>query len=69
MKANTAFVPNKKLILHFDVQQVLALPNDLDKDLFVSLPPYRSTNSAPNGSGAVSSEPTKKTPIWSPGGN
>lgn len=69
MKANTAFVPNKKLILHFDVQQVLALPNDVDKDLFVPLPSYRSTNSAPNGSGAVSSEPAKKTPTSSRDGN
>lgn len=35
MKANTAFVPNKKLILHFDVHQVLCLPSDIDKDLYV----------------------------------
>ena len=36
MKANTAFVANKKLILHFDVDQVLRLPNNTDKDYFVS---------------------------------
>lgn len=69
MKSNTAFVPNKKLILHFDVQQVLALPNDLDKDLFVPLPSCRSTNFAHNGFGADSKEPTKKTPISSLDGN
>lgn len=34
MKANTAFVPNKKLILHFDVHEVLCLP-DGDKDFYV----------------------------------
>ena len=63
MKANTAFVPNKKLILHFDVQQVLCLPNDVDKDLFVPPPPCRSTNSAPTGFGAVSNATARKTPI------
>lgn len=35
MKSTTAFVPNKKLILHFDVQQVLCLPADVDKDFYV----------------------------------
>jgi hypothetical protein len=35
MKSNTAFVPNKKLILHFDVDEVLRLPNSIDKDYFV----------------------------------
>jgi hypothetical protein len=68
MKANTAFVPNKKLILHFDVQQVLALPNDIDKDLFVLRSSFRSTSSALIGSGAVSKKPAKKTRIWSLGG-
>ncbi len=37
MKANTAFAPNKKLILHFDLHQVLRLPSEIDKDLFVKI--------------------------------
>lgn len=38
MKANTAFVPNKKLILHFDVEDVLVLPAE-DKDFYVFITP------------------------------
>jgi hypothetical protein len=36
MKANQQpFVPNKKLILHFDVDGVLRLPSRKNKDLYV----------------------------------
>jgi hypothetical protein len=50
MKANTAFVPNKKLILHFDVEDVLVLPAE-DKDLYVFIPPSRSSKNAQHGPG------------------
>lgn len=35
MKANQQFVPNKKLILHFDVDGVLRVPSKKNKDLYV----------------------------------
>lgn len=36
MKANQQpFIPNKKLILHFDVDGVLKLPTNKSKDLYV----------------------------------
>ena len=35
MKANTSFTPNKKLILHFDVDEVLKINSKQDKDFFV----------------------------------
>lgn len=36
MKGNQQpIVPNKKLILHFDVEGVLKLPNRKNKDLYV----------------------------------
>jgi hypothetical protein len=63
MKANTAFVPNKKLILHFDVQEVLCLPADIDKDLFVRIAPFRCTSSAPTGCGDDWSAAARTTPI------
>jgi hypothetical protein len=59
MKANTAFVPNKKLILHFDVHQVLCLPSDVDKDLYVIQARCRSMNFVPIGSGDAYREPIK----------
>lgn len=34
MKSHTASVPNKKLILHFDIEQVLKIPAE-DKDFYV----------------------------------
>ncbi len=38
MKANQQpFVPNKKLILHFDVDGVLRLPSRKNKDLYVCI--------------------------------
>jgi len=37
MKANVSFVPNKKLILHFDTDQVLRLSDKINKDFFVSV--------------------------------
>lgn len=36
MKVNQQpFIPNKKLILHFDVDGVLKLPTNKNKDLYV----------------------------------
>lgn len=37
MKTNQQFVPNKKLILHFDVDGVLRVPSKKNKDLYVIL--------------------------------
>lgn len=40
MKANINPVPpNKKLILHFDVDQVLRIPTNSDKDFYVIFQP------------------------------
>lgn len=63
MKANTAFVPNKKLILHFDVHQVLCLPSDIDKDLYVLTLSLRSMSFVRIGCGVASKGPTKRTLI------
>lgn len=35
MKANQPFQPNKKLILHFDIDGVIRLPARKNKDLYV----------------------------------
>jgi len=35
MKTNTAQTINKKLILHFDVENVIQLPTQVDKDFYV----------------------------------
>ena len=35
MKANQVFQPNKKLILHFDIDAVIRLPVRKNKDLYV----------------------------------
>ena len=35
MNGNQQFVPNKKLILHFDVDGVLRVPSKKNKDLYV----------------------------------
>jgi hypothetical protein len=35
--AQQPFIPNKKLILHFDVDGVLRLPTNRNKDLYVFL--------------------------------
>lgn len=38
MKQNQQlYVPNKKLIIHFDVDGVLRLPNRKNKDLYVKI--------------------------------
>jgi len=68
MKANTSFTPNKKLILHFDVDSVLKLPTNQDKDYLVSQPLFRFTISAPAGFGVNSRKMTKLTLIKSQGG-
>ena len=62
MKGHTAFVPNKKLILHFDVDEVLRL-NSSDKDFFVHRSSHRSTNYALDGSGVGSSATVKMIQI------
>ena len=50
MKAQTSFTPSKKLILHFDISQVLTLPAQ-NPDLYVPQLSLRSTNCVPIGSG------------------
>ena len=50
MKAQTSFVPNKKLILHFDVNSLLTLPTRTP-DLFVLVHLSRSMNFALVGFG------------------
>ncbi len=51
MKTNTSFTPNKKLILHFDVDQVLKFPSNIDKDFIVMHLTFRSMNYVPDGYG------------------
>ena len=43
--------PNKKLVLHFDIEGVLRLPNRKNKDLYVIHHQFRSTICALNGFG------------------
>lgn len=52
MKGNQQqFVPNKKLILHFDVDGVLRLPSRKNKDLYVSNSWFRFTTYVRDGCG------------------
>ena len=37
MKSNQPSAPNKKLIIHFDIENVIRLPSKTDKDFYVSL--------------------------------
>lgn len=60
MKAAPAFQPNKKLILHFDLDFVIRLPPKADKDLLVSSFPFRCTSSQPVGFGENSNATAKK---------
>ena len=39
MKANQPATPNKKLIIHFDIDQVIRLPVRKNKDLYVAISP------------------------------
>jgi len=50
MKAQTNSAPNKKLILHFDIAQVLALPT-FNPDLYVEYLRYRCMSAAQSGCG------------------
>ena len=63
------FVPNKKLIIHFDVDNVLRI-NHVNKDLFV---PFKFTvrcmNCVQNGSGVNCNEQARTIPIKSLDGN
>jgi hypothetical protein len=68
MKANTAFVPNKKLVLHFDVEDVLVLPAE-DKDFYVFMIPNRSWKNALTGLGENLKEIISKILIKSLVGN
>lgn len=52
MKANQQFVPNKKLVLHFDVEGILRLSARKNKDLYVTPMLFRYMVSALSGSGA-----------------
>lgn len=65
------FTPNKKLILHFDIEGVLRLPNRKNKDLYVFPSSYvhRSMISVQDGYGANLRKPVKKIPIKLPDGN
>ena len=63
------FAPNKKLIIHFDVDNVLRI-NHVNKDLFVLFKfTIRCMNCAQNGSGVNCKEPAKMTLTKSPDGN
>ncbi len=63
------FVPNKKLIIHFDIDNVLRI-NHPNKDLFVAFVfIVRFTNCARNGSGENSKRPARTTLKKLPGGN
>ena len=62
MKGNQQqFIPNKKLILHFDVEGVLRLPNRKNKDLYVLACSPRFTIYARVGFGANLKKIAKKT--------
>lgn len=61
MKAPAPTVLNKKLILHFDVDQVLRLPSSVDKDLFVMYFSLRFMTYVPHGSGVGYKKTAKKT--------
>ena len=50
MKAQTAFVPNKKLILHFDVNDVITL-SQTNFDLYVPKSTSRFMNFVQDGFG------------------
>lgn len=64
MKSNQQpFVPNKKLILHFDVDGVLRLPTNKNKDFYVILHLLRFMNCVLVGYGASSKKQAKKTRI------
>jgi hypothetical protein len=63
MKGTTAFLPNKKLILHFDVDEVIKLSTKGDKDLFVTYHSRRYTSCALHGSGENYKKIAKKTLI------
>lgn len=69
MKVNTSFTPNKKLILHFDVDEVLKINSKHDKDFFVHEMLHRCTNYVLNGSGADWIGVIKMIPIKLQGGN
>ena len=58
MKAHTPAPPNKKLILHFDVDQVMRLSAP-DKDLFVLILLVRFMTCVRGGCGAGFSAPAR----------
>lgn len=63
MKGNQPSSPNKKLILHFDIDHVIRLPVRKNKDLYVTYILFRSMISVRIGSGENYKRIARKTLI------